>query len=391
MRPTRLIPRLLPLLAALPLAGALLSAHAGDTPLPTDPRKRLEALQNALVRAAMDGQTRVHTAAWVDSNGKLHENVRINSDMKVRGVRVLNYLQVEDGPSAAIIAEGKGVMPSEEVCKANLQRYRREATFDVQLRIAASGADRYDWTRLLQQAKSKLFAQATAGRKWSLTPRTEMPANAYDRHLLGAKPDIAPYHMQLELLPAGALGIEPIRPRTDKPVMQKVAAAARDLFNDEAPRKAPVPFVMRLSVTERSSGRMLWQDTVPLFFPAAELSISSQPLPPGLLSELDRVLERWNDKMDTDFGCRPQHFNVMPESVVNGWVINGGLVAGLAIGDQLLLMNREHLPARILEPDSAQHLALVEVVSVEAGKAVIRKLAGPRDIARSGDWVATPF
>jgi hypothetical protein len=81
----------------------------------------------------------------------------------------------------------------------------------------------------------------------------------------------------------------------------------------------------------------------------------------------------------------------MPESVANGWVINGGLVAGLAIGDQLLLMNREHLPARILEPDSAQHLALVEVVSVEPGKAVIRKLAGPRDIARSGDWVATPF
>ena len=81
----------------------------------------------------------------------------------------------------------------------------------------------------------------------------------------------------------------------------------------------------------------------------------------------------------------------MPESAVNGWVINGGQVAGLAIGDQLLLMNREFLPERILEPDSAQHLALVEVVSVDNGKAIIRKLAGPRDIARSGDWIATPF
>jgi len=391
MRPTRFMPRLVPLLIALPLAGVLMSAHASDAPLPTEPRKRLEALQNALVKAAMDGQTRVHTAAWVDSNGKLHENVRINSDMKVRGVRVLNYLQVEEGPSAAIIAEGKGVMPSEEVCKANLQRYRRETTFDVQLKIAASGADKYDWMRLLNEAKSKLFAHATAGRKWFLSPPTQMPANAYDRHLLGSKPDIAPYHMQLELLPAGALGIEPVRPRLDPPVMQKVGAAARELFSEQVPRKAPVPFVMRLSITERSNGRTLWQDAVPLFFPAAELSINSQPLPPGLLSELDRVLERWHDKMDADFGCRPQHFNVMPESVANGWVINGGLVAGLAIGDQFLLMNREHLPARILEPDSAQHLALVEVVSVEAGKAVIRKLAGPREIARSGDWVATPF
>ena len=391
MRSPRFLPRLLPVLLALPLAGALVSAHAGDAPLPTDPRKRLEALQNALVKAAMDGQTRVHTAAWVDNNGKLHENVRINSDMKVRGVRVLNYLQAEDGPSAAIIAEGKGVMPGEEVCKANLQRYRREATFDAQLKISTSGADRYDWTMLLNQARSKLFTRATAGRKWSLSPVTSMPANAYDRHLLGTKPDIAPYHMQLELLPAGALGIEPVRPPSNKPVMQKVAAAARDFLSDEAPRKAPVPFVMRLSVAERSNGRVLWQSAVPLFFPASELSISSQPLPPGLLSELDRVLDAWQDKMDTDFGCRPQHFNVMPESVANGWVINGGLAAGLAIGDQFLLMNREHLPARILEPDSAQHLALVEVVSVEAGKAVIRKLAGPRDIARSGDWVATPF
>lgn len=385
-------PRFLPLLLALPLAGALVSAYAGDTPLPTDPRKRLEALQNALVKAAMDGQTRVHSAAWVDNNGKLHENVRINSDMKVRGVRVLNYLQAEDGPSAAIIAEGRGVMPSEEVCKANLQRYRRESTFGAQLKIATSGADQYDWTMLLDQTKTKLFARATSGRKWSLAPVATVPANAYDRMLTGAKQDIAPYHMQLELLPPGALGIEPVRPAAPaKPVMLKVAAAARDFFNDDAPRRAPVPFVMRLSVVERSSGRMLWQDAVPLFFPATEISTTSQPLPPGLLSELERVLERWQDKMDGEFGCRPQHFNVMPESAQNGWMINGGLTAGLAIGDQLLLMNREHLPARILEPDSAQHLALVEVVSIEAGKALVRKLAGPKDIARSGDWVATPF
>ena len=94
--------------------------------------------------------------------------------------------------------------------------------------------------------------------------------------------------------------------------------------------------------------------------------------------------------MDNNFSCRPQQFNVLQE-IPTGWVINGGQVAGLSAGDQLLLMNREHLPARILEPDSTQHLALVEVVSVAAGRATVRKLAGPASIARSGDWVATPF
>ena len=40
--------RFLPLLLALPLAGALVSAYAGDTPLPTDPRKRLRRVEDAL-------------------------------------------------------------------------------------------------------------------------------------------------------------------------------------------------------------------------------------------------------------------------------------------------------------------------------------------------------
>ncbi len=383
--------RLFPWLLALPLACSALPAAAGDAPLPTDPRKRLEALQHALVKAAMEGQTRVRTAAWVDSTGKLHENTRITSDMKVRGVRVLSYLNEADGPSAAIVAEGRGVTPSEEACKANLQRYRREATLSTAVRITSSGADQYYWNSFLQQTKARLVARATASRKWLLTAPAIVPGNAYDRLLTGAVPDVAPYHMTIEVLPPGALAIEPVRPaQTMRQKAGQMVNAAADYVSDAAPRRAPVPFVLRLSVTERSSQRLLWQDAVPLFFPESELSTTSQPLPPGLLAELDRVLEHWQQRMDADFGCRPQQFNVL-ESNAQGWVINGGQAAGLTVGHQLLLMNREHLPARILEPDSAEHLALVEVISVGNGRAVVRKLAGPHNLARSGDWVATPF
>jgi hypothetical protein len=130
-------PRLLSMLIALPLAGAVTTAWPADSVLPTEPKKRLEALQHALISAAMEGQTRVRNAAWIDSTGKMHENTRITSEMKVRNVRVLNYLTVEEGVSAAIIAEGKGVMPDEEVCRANQQRYRREATSVWVLKPAA--------------------------------------------------------------------------------------------------------------------------------------------------------------------------------------------------------------------------------------------------------------
>lgn len=383
--------RLTSLLLALPLAGAVASAFAADTTLPAEPKKRLEALQHALVGAAMEGQTRVRNAAWIDSSGKLHENTRITSDMKLRNVRVLNYLTVEDGVSAAIVAEGRGVTPDAEVCQANQQRYRREATLDAAVRIAASGADRFHWQAFADQARARFAAQAQAGRKWLLTASQPPAASAYDQHLTGYVPEVAPYQMMIELLPAGALGIEPVRPKAGNgEQLRQSLKAARDYVLDEPKRSEPVPFVLRLTVVERMSRRPLWQDAVPLFFPERELTQTAQPLPVGLLAELDVVVARWQQRLDADFGCRPQAFNVV-QSTATGWVINGGQAAGLAVGDQLLLMNREQVPARILEPDSAEHLALVEVTSVAPGRAVVRKLAGPSQIARSGDWVATPF
>ena len=383
--------RLRSLLLALPLAGVAVPAFAADTTLPAEPKKRLEALQHALVGAAMEGQTRVRNAAWIDDSGKLHENTRITSDMKVRNVRVLNYLTVEDGVSAAIIAEGRGATPDAEVCRANQQRYRREATLDAIVGIAASGADRTYWQAFAEQARARFAAQANASRKWLLAGSQPPGESTYERRLTGLVPDVAPYQMMIELLPAGALGIEPVRPKAPRSEQAGQALkAARDYLLDEPRRSAPVPFVLRLTVVERVNRRLLWQDAVPLFFPEREITTTSQPLPGGLLAELDQVVARWHQRLDADFGCRPQAFNVV-QSTAKGWVINGGQAAGLAVGDQLLLMNREQVPARILEPDSGEHIVLVEVTSVAQDRAVVRKLAGPAQVARSGDWVATPF
>jgi hypothetical protein len=367
------------------------SAFPADTTLPSEPKKRLEALQHALVGAAMEGQTRVRNAAWVDSTGKLHENTRITSDMKVRNVRVLNYLTVEDGVSAAIVAESRGVTPDAEVCKANQQRYRREATLDAAVRIATSGAERTHWQAFADQARARFAARSSASGKWLLLASQPPAQSMYDAHLTGFVPDVAPYQMMIELLPAGALGIEPVRPKAEGgEQLRQSLKTARDYLLDEPKRSEPVAFVLRLSVVERINRRLLWQDAVPLFFPEREITTTAQPLPVGLLTELDQVVARWQQRLDADFGCRPQSFNVV-QSNPNGWVINGGQAAGLAVGDQLLLMNREQVPARILEPDSGEHLALVEVTSVAQGRAVVRKLAGSAQVVRSGDWVATPF
>ncbi len=383
------------LMLATVSVGAVAAAAADDAPLPADPRLRLEALQRTLVNAAMAGQTRVRSASWIDGSGQLHENTRINSDMKIRGVRVLSYADDAAGPLAVTADEGRAVTQGEEACKDSAQKYRREATLLTALRIVSNATERYDWTMVLSETRARLVAQTGASRQWLLTAPASIPDSHYERMLTGAKSDQAPYQMLLELLPSGALGVEVVRPATSmqRQALEKVKNVARsaiDYLTDEPPRRGPMPFVIRLSVTDRSSQKLLWQDAVPLFFPESAILSTSQPLPPGLITELERIVQQWQSKLDAAFGCRPLQFNLIGEAA-GSWTINGGQSAGVAIGDQLLLLNRERLPARILEPDSAQHMALAEVVAVSLSQATIRKLAGPAVILKNGDWVATPF
>jgi hypothetical protein len=376
------------LLLALSVSGLALAAEPA---LPTDPRQRLEALQHALVKAAMAGQTRVRSAAYIDSSGSLHETTRITSDMKVRGVRVLSYLDDEGSASANIVAEGKAVTRNDEACRASMQKYRREATLETAVRFVATGSESYDINLLISQARARLVAQAGVSRKWLLTTPSNMPESSYERLLTGAQADYAPYQMMLELLPAGAQGVQPLRVlKTANQQAAEMLKTARDYVMDEPEKRAALPFVLRLSVTERSGHKLLWQDAVPLTFPEIDIKSTGQPLPPLLALSLDRVLQNWLSQLDANFGCRPLQFNVMQEAPA-GWIINGGQAAGLSVGDQLLLLDRDHLPARILEPDSAQHMALVEVVKVSSGLATVRKLAGPAVMPKAGDWVATPF
>jgi len=107
--------RILPLFLSVSLASIALCASAAEQSLPTEPRKRLEALQHSLIDAAMASRTQVRTAAWVDSTGQLHENTRITSDMKVRSVRVLPYAQNEANNTTLFVADNGKTSANEEV------------------------------------------------------------------------------------------------------------------------------------------------------------------------------------------------------------------------------------------------------------------------------------
>ena len=71
---------------ALGLSAVFLSGQSmAQEPPASVANQRLEALRNALMDKALKAPTRVRSAAWVDESGILHENLRIDSDIKLRG------------------------------------------------------------------------------------------------------------------------------------------------------------------------------------------------------------------------------------------------------------------------------------------------------------------
>ncbi|MEL0212745.1 MAG: hypothetical protein VW891_19545, partial [Novosphingobium sp.] len=94
--------------AALTLALALSVAPALGQ---ESAEARLEAAKNAMVEHALSQPTRVHSAAWIDENGVLHEQSRYQSQGEIRGIRLPSYLpkvrdeDPEAAPASSMLAE----------------------------------------------------------------------------------------------------------------------------------------------------------------------------------------------------------------------------------------------------------------------------------------------
>ena len=70
----------------------------------TDADARLEAVRQALAERALQSASRLRSVAWVDEHGTLHENVEVRSNVRLRGVRILDYLKDGEGEQANVVA-----------------------------------------------------------------------------------------------------------------------------------------------------------------------------------------------------------------------------------------------------------------------------------------------
>ena len=373
-------------LASAPVQ-ALLSAQAQSVKAAQkNPQKeydaQLAAIRQAILDATVDRPTRVISSAWVDDKGALHESAHFHSEAQVRGVRVLSYVQGENPVtevSAEVLPWGWKPVGADQSCKAPPRPWRLPLGVQVVMPEGFSGPQLFASQTLVglaQQAWSQNMQVSQRWRTHNVTQVAPQLDNAYMRALTGQTEERSGWMAEISLQPHAPAEA---RSWTD-----------RLSLNQSAP---PLRWTLSLRLGQKLSpaSRLVPQWQIEQIISVAPLALSHSPTAwaqqmQGLLQERMR---QWVAQLDKQTECEPVQFHVRRQGT-QSLELQAGFDSGLRPGDRVLLMDPAHVPARMLEPGVAQHLALAQVVKVGPHRTELQQLAGPA-LASHGAWMALPL
>lgn len=330
--------------------GAQAQTAPAGAPSAADAERQLQAIRDALIEKTLSAPVRVQSFGWIDAEGRLHESTQFTSDTRVRGVRVQAY--VED-PAATAAAEAvrvqvqvdTSVLPAglgrqaevdPQRCIANSRRWRQ--ALHVEAVNAVTGPGTAGLAPVARNLSQSFLEAARESRRWVAQRRPYQPTTAYEQALVGRDVDRTEWLARIEL--------------DGRPGALEARVEVMPLNQPTQARHVRVPLAQ----------------------------VSGAHLDAAMASAL-AALERQS-------ACDPLWYSVTGSG--DRLQLREGVAHGLQPGDRLLLVERQHLPSRLLEPGAARALALVQVGTPAANGTPLRWLAGPRP-EQAGDWVALPL
>lgn len=346
-------------LFAVAMVGVNFSVAAADL----SPEERLSAIRAAMVEAAMKSNTRVSATSWMDSDGQLRELNRFSSEIKLRDLRVAQYVRDAGQPPQAelVTTQVDAVKPSR--CEAPQAKapLRQVMTLGLNVSGGVPPAQRYQAQQVGFIARQDVMQAASRAERWRLIS-TQAATRAYDRLTNGQGEERVQWHAQITVNAAPLGGVS----------------------NDYA------AFALSLQVNGPGPGqRQAW-------FAAQEIVVPSLPTQSYGTPKMDidtqaaiaRSVAVLVAQLEAQLACEPQSFAV--EQTDGRLSLNAGAVAGLRVGDKLMLADASVLPRHTLEPNALDAAVLAEVKSVSPYQADIQQVAGRKQKFNAA-WVAWPF
>ncbi|MGA0925762.1 MAG: hypothetical protein ACO3RW_00995 [Burkholderiaceae bacterium] len=344
---------------------------------------QLAAIRDALIEKALQGPTRVVSTAWIDDQGRLHEDAQMTNDMRVRGVRVLNYTA---NGKATIKADVDMQAPNQPICAApDAAKWTQHVRVMSQISPDVRPEDLHFANEMLAGWLTEWArASQTYARRWQQSPMNVAERDAYEQALLGRTAGGRPDQGQWRLLMTIARAEEG---------SETVAAPAPQFALFGAPPDTGISrhwqLTLRLEPMFSNATPLVQQAKLTWTMP--EATLIPPKLPENVAVGLAWESEKWIKAINERMACEPLQF-AMKEKMGGEVHINGGRFNGLEVGDRLVMVDSRALPARMLHAGVAARLALAEVAQVDETESVLRQVAGPPLPEKpQGDWVAMPY
>ena len=320
--------------------------------------QRLQAIRKAMVDAATNAPTQVSSTSWMDSNGALREFNRFTSEIRLRDLREAPVRDVR-AQDAVVLASPAEPLPP-KACPAPAARTALRHVMAVGLALSPelTAPQRYPAQMVGRVAMAGLTALAPTAKHWRVMHEPQ-PSRAYERQLQGQGQE----HVQWQVL----LQVEPL----------VGTASAQDL----------PALVLHWQVRVR--GQQLWfqwRDDIP---PPREVVNASTPrIDTAMAEAIGRSVRRFANELDQRLACEPQTVQLQLDD--GKLVLSAGDLAGLRVGDRVLLADARTLPQHVLEPGALDAAVLAEVKSVSVYRAELKQVAGPKQKINPS-WVAWPY
>lgn len=374
----------------------VVSANAGQ---------QLQAIRDALLQSALSAQTRVKSVSWINEQGQLLESSQFTSDVKVRGVQVLEYLQGDGEPMQARLKADVQAQPRE--CPGN----STPAVWTHPLRVQMS------WTmpqgpglrstalqalQVMENALVRQMAHRHPQVQWDNPHRFEpVLTSAYERAVYGR---VQPQHPMTLQVSVRALEQDFLKTVSGQsPEIQRRAqgeleieasagatrgAAARKLASQVLGLAPQVDLAIDM-VLSREGEAAVWRSQSHLRVEEPKGGSRLGVLEPDHQRALQALVQTQWQQIDQVLRCEPLSFEAR-HAGEQRWELLAGANAQLRPGDRMVIADAQKVPRRILEPSAVEFLAIAEVTSVSADRAEMRQVAGP-SLRGSGRWLALPF
>ena len=332
----------------------LLPARGGEAD-----EARLSRIRAALIEAAMQSRTQVRSVSWFDAQGALREYNRFSSEIRLRDVRVADQPVRDAQPRvvAQLVAQAEPLPPAACGAPAAKSALRQVMGLGTVLSPGLTAVQRYP-AQLVGQAAVAALRSAPA-QHWRLASAMEY-GRVYDQRLSSAGQEHV--HWWIQLLVEGLGGSDQVQ---DAPVLVlrwQVWQRAQPQPWLELRHEVPPPRLDVNAATPRTDAYM-----------RQVIGQSAQ----SLATELDRRLS-----------CDPQPVRLQVEE--GRWTLAAGDLAGVRVGDRVLLADARALPQHVLEPDALDASVLAEVKSVSLFSSELQQVAGPKRTIHS-TWMAWPY